>query len=69
MAIRLTGMHCTGVEPTYTEPSNDYNLAVKMMFNYDIESNADRILQAMMKETVPARAAETNQGQELWQNG
>ncbi|KAF5297680.1 hypothetical protein FQA39_LY12011 [Lamprigera yunnana] len=31
-----------------------YPLAVKMMFNYDIQSNAVSILQAMHRETVPA---------------
>lgn len=30
-------------------------LAVKMMFNYDIQSNALSILKAMYRETVPAR--------------
>lgn len=32
-----------------------YDLAVKMMFNYEVESKADSILKAMEKETVPAR--------------
>lgn len=31
-----------------------YPLALKMMFNYDIQSNAMAILKAMYKETVPA---------------
>jgi len=31
-----------------------YNLAVKMMFNYDAESNATSILRAMYREVVPA---------------
>ncbi|KXJ69593.1 hypothetical protein RP20_CCG026496 [Aedes albopictus] len=33
----------------------DYPLALKMMFNYDIQSNAMAILKAMYKETVPAK--------------
>lgn len=33
----------------------DYPLAVKMMFNYDAESNAATIYRAMQRETVPAR--------------
>uniref|UniRef100_A0A1Q3FJB2 non-specific serine/threonine protein kinase n=1 Tax=Culex tarsalis TaxID=7177 RepID=A0A1Q3FJB2_CULTA len=32
-----------------------YPLALKMMFNYDIQSNAMAILKAMYKETVPAK--------------
>ncbi|XP_058454485.1 serine/threonine-protein kinase Pink1, mitochondrial isoform X2 [Malaya genurostris] len=32
-----------------------YPLALKMMFNYDIQSNAMSILKAMYKETVPAK--------------
>ena len=31
-----------------------WNLAVKMMFNYDAESNASSILRAMYREVVPA---------------
>ncbi|XP_059488486.1 serine/threonine-protein kinase Pink1, mitochondrial [Neocloeon triangulifer] len=32
----------------------EFPLAVKMMFNYDAESNASAILHAMLRETVPA---------------
>lgn len=32
-----------------------YPLALKMMFNYEIQSNAMAILKAMYKETVPAK--------------
>ena len=39
--------------------SGDYPLAVKMMFNYNVESQADRILSAMAKETVPAQSSLT----------
>ncbi|KAK6639893.1 Serine/threonine-protein kinase Pink1, mitochondrial [Polyplax serrata] len=35
--------------------NEDYPLAVKMMFNYDVESNSTAILKAMYRETVPAR--------------
>lgn len=34
---------------------NDYPLAIKIMFNYDIQSNAMAILQAMYKEIIPVR--------------
>lgn len=34
---------------------DEYPLALKMMFNYDIQSNAMAILKAMYKETVPAK--------------
>lgn len=35
---------------------DDYPLALKMMFNYDIQSNALMIHRAMKRETVPARS-------------
>lgn len=38
-----------------TKDTSAFPLAVKMMFNYDAESNAAAILKAMYKETVPAR--------------
>jgi len=53
-----------------TDPSNvflkqessykKYPLAVKMMFNYDAESNAMSILRAMSRETVPSRSVQHN---------
>lgn len=42
-----------------------FPLAMKMMFNYDAESNAPTILRAMIKETVPARIIQLGEeGQE-----
>lgn len=38
-----------------------YPLALKMMFNYDIQSNSMEILKAMYKETVPARVYFSNE--------
>ena len=35
--------------------TGQYPLAIKMMFNYDAESNATSIYRAMQRETVPAR--------------
>lgn len=43
---------------------NRYPLALKMMFNYDIQSNAMAILRAMYKETVPARRRLTEESSE-----
>ena len=37
------------------QSNNKYPLAIKMMFNYNAESNASTILRAMHRETVPAR--------------
>lgn len=37
-----------------------YPLALKMMFNYDIQSNSMAILNAMYRETVPARLYYSN---------
>ena len=47
--------------------NDQFPLAIKMMFNYDAESNAATILRAMQRETVPARSvrlAGTSVGQE-----
>ena len=38
-----------------TSSDGQYPLAVKMMFNYDVESNASTIMRAMQRETVPAK--------------
>lgn len=46
------GIGTVSIEDT---TSIKYNLAVKMMFNYEVESKADSIMKAMEKETVPAR--------------
>jgi len=37
------------------QKDDDFNLAIKMMFNYDAASNALTILRAMQREIVPAR--------------
>ncbi|KAM7349586.1 PTEN-induced putative kinase 1 [Cochliomyia hominivorax] len=44
-----------------------YPLALKMMFNYDIQSNAMAILRAMYKETVPARQRYLTEAAEAWE--
>lgn len=52
------------------ENSNDidkYPLALKMMFNYDIQSSAMAILNAMYRETVPARIYYSNVGVTEWE--
>lgn len=46
-----TALHQCNVEASIEQ----YPLALKMMFNYDIQSNAMAILKAMYKETVPAK--------------
>lgn len=46
---------------------NRYPLALKMMFNYDIQSNAMSILRAMYKETVPARTRALKESSEEWE--
>lgn len=45
-----------------------YPMALKIMFNYDIESNAMSILRAMHKETVPARQRNINEATEWEKN-
>lgn len=44
-----------------TKDMSAFPLALKMMFNYDAESNAAAILRAMYKETVPARKHGSNE--------
>ena len=44
-----------------------FPLAIKMMFNYDAESNAISILRAMYRETVPARKYYQNEELAIWE--
>ncbi|KAG5682147.1 hypothetical protein PVAND_011520 [Polypedilum vanderplanki] len=46
----------------------NYPWALKMMFNYDIQSNAMAILKAMYKETIPARYRKKKENIENWEN-
>ena len=48
---------------------NSYPLAVKMMFNYDIQSNSVDILRGMYRETVPVRFYFGNAGLSDWEIG
>ncbi|KYQ56678.1 Serine/threonine-protein kinase PINK1, mitochondrial [Trachymyrmex zeteki] len=50
-----------------TQDSNEFPLAIKMMFNYDAESNAAAILNAMYRETVPARKHYRNNNLTTWE--
>ncbi|XP_062606774.1 serine/threonine-protein kinase Pink1, mitochondrial-like [Saccostrea cucullata] len=43
-----------------------YDLAIKMMFNYDFESNADVIFRGMMKEMIPARFLQQQEEKSIW---
>lgn len=49
------------------EPVTSFSLAVKMMFNYDAESNATSILRAMYRETIPAKVHYTNEEVGEWE--
>ncbi|KAK2584169.1 hypothetical protein KPH14_006599 [Odynerus spinipes] len=44
-----------------------FPLALKMMFNYDAESNATTILRAMYRETIPARNRHNNEELAEWE--
>lgn len=46
------------VEEKQDNDTKEFPLAMKMMFNYDIQSNAMSIIRAMSKETIPARSRE-----------
>ena len=59
-------------EDTHETSADDGNIyhypwALKMMFNYDIQSNAMAILRAMYKETIPARCRLDNADAENWE--
>jgi len=44
-----------------TDFTGKWPLAVKMMFNYDFESNASTIVRGMVKELVPAQHIDLQQ--------
>ncbi|XP_046419795.1 serine/threonine-protein kinase Pink1, mitochondrial isoform X1 [Neodiprion virginianus] len=52
---------------TSNKDLSSFPLAIKMMFNYDAESNATAILRAMYRETVPARKHCQNEELALWE--
>jgi hypothetical protein len=54
------------IDTTEQELSN-FPMAVKMMFNYDAESNATSILRAMYRETVPTKCNLTNEELSSWE--
>lgn len=64
-ALQNSEMSVT-VDTNEQELSN-FPLAVKMMFNYDAESNAMSILRAMYRETVPAKCHFTNEELSSWE--
>lgn len=49
------------------DSATNYPLALKMMFNYDVQSNAMAILRAMYRETVPARRYYNPLGVSNWE--
>lgn len=49
------------LEPAPNIGDVEYPLAVKMMFNYSVESKADHIMSAMIKEMVPAQSCPSKQ--------
>lgn len=55
------------IRPENCDDIKKFPLALKMMFNYDIQSSAMAILNAMYKETVPARIYYSNTGVTEWE--
>lgn len=60
------------IEESHETSADDANIyhypwALKMMFNYDIQSNAMSILRAMYKEAIPARCRLDNVDAENWE--
>lgn len=50
-----------------TKDKDAFPFAIKMMFNYDAESNAAAILRAMYRETVPSRKRYKNDNMTSWE--
>ena len=48
------------------ETLKEYPLAIKMMFNYDAESNFSAIYKAMHKEVLPANYLQISEGFMEW---
>jgi len=46
-----------------------FELAVKMMFNYAVESTAGAIVSAMERELLPVERTSRDEGDNIWQNG
>lgn len=55
------------IRPENSDDIEKFPLALKMMFNYDIQSSAMAILNAMYRETVPARIYYSNTGVTEWE--
>lgn len=51
-----------------TDTGQKFDLAIKMMFNYHVNSNADAILREMERETVPALLSSPGE-QVMWDTG
>lgn len=63
----ISSTECFSDETNSDMDMNTYPLALKMMFNYDIQSNAMSILRAMYKETIPAINKNWNSDAEGWE--
>lgn len=55
------------VNAQINDAATNYPLALKMMFNYDVQSSAMAILRAMYRETVPARKYYNPVGFSSWE--
>lgn len=72
-----TGSDITIISESETEDADsmdnnmdiNYDLAVKMMFNYDVESNANAIIHAMQNEAVPAKVLNISEDDDDWERG
>jgi len=49
--------------------NSDLDLAIKIMFNYDIESNASELYKHLKKELLPAHIENVDELFTLWHNG
>lgn len=67
VSANISSTECLSDEANSDMDMNTYPLALKMMFNYDIQSNAMAILRAMYKETIPAINRNWNSDAEGWE--
>jgi len=60
---------CPVSDTSFSVIEEECEFAIKVMFNYDAESNAASILREMDKELIPAKLGNSLMQMETWENG
>ena len=61
--------HAEDVSVKSATLDDKFELAVKMMFNYGVESTAGAIVMAMERELLPAEVSTDDDAGGMWRNG